>query len=264
MQQPGAPAKRGLSREFIKYVAVFMMTLNHISNVFLYGKGTGHDALALFLVGLGCFTAPAMLYFMVDGIYYTRSMGKYALRMAVFAAVSQLPYTMAFSAPGRLRYYNLNFMVTLLICLVMLWAFRAADENAGMRPAVKAVLCGVMFISAVWLTRLCDWAYQAPVYAAAFFFARRLLKNIKLGWIFVLIANLAFSLRKVTENGPLTVNGAIFTVMVFIGPLLAAIVICAFYRGGRSKHSGAFSKWFFYAYYPAHLLILSGICYLIN
>ena len=255
----GAPERGGLSREAVKYIALFLMTLNHISYVFLYGKHVGHDMLALFLVGIGCFTAPVMLYFMVDGIYYTRSMGRYALRLAVFSVISQLPYMFAFSEPGRLEYNNLNFIVTLLICLLMLWAFRAADENENINKAVKTLIYIAAFAAAYYLSGFCDWAREAPVFAAEFFFARRLLKNIDLGWIFVLITHITFSFGKVVNAGALDLNGLTFVLMVSIGPLLAAITVCAFYKGGRSKHKSGFSKWFFYIYYPAHLALLGAI-----
>ena len=257
-------AARGLSRAAIKYIAVFLMTLNHIGNIFLYGTGAGHDLLGLVFIGLGYFTAPAMLYFMADGIYYTGSIPRYALRMGIFAVVSQLPYSFARSAPDGFEFGNLNFIATLLICLLMLWAFKAFDENERLRPVVKWLLKAVVLGAAVLLSGFCDWALKAPVYAAEFYIARQYMGKIKLGWIFVLLSHAAFMADTAISSNVSVGRALLYFVCSVSGPVLAAIVICAFYKGGMQKRRHKFGKWFFYIYYPAHLAILGAICYLIQ
>ena len=258
--------KRGMPRDAVKYIAVFLMTLNHIGFIFLYNKGTGHDLLGLVFIGLGYFTAPTMLYLMADGIYYTRSIPKYVLRIGIFAVVSQLPYMFANSAPDGLRYDNLNFISTLLICVLMLWAFKAADENEDLKPAVGAVIKVLVFATAVYLSGFCDWAHKAPVYAAEFYFARKVLKNINTGWIFVVITHAVFIAASVlSARGVSAGRAALYFVTSMSGPVIAAILVGGFYKSGRHKKGGSkFGKWFFYIYYPAHLAILGGICYLLS
>ncbi|MDO4615383.1 MAG: TraX family protein, partial [Lachnospiraceae bacterium] len=63
---------RGLSRDAIKYIAMLTMLLNHIANVFLM-RGA---LLTECLKAIGYFTAPVMIYFLVEGFYYTRSRKK--------------------------------------------------------------------------------------------------------------------------------------------------------------------------------------------
>ena len=43
------------------------------------------------------------------------------------------------------------------------------------------------------------------------------------------------------------------------GILLAGIVIVYFYNGKRAERGRNFSKWFFYLFYPVHLLELGII-----
>ena len=41
-----------------------------------------------------------------------------------------------------------------------------------------------------------------------------------------------------------------------LGIVLAGITVLFLYNGKRAQHGRQFSKWFFYLFYPVHLLIL--------
>lgn len=43
------------------------------------------------------------------------------------------------------------------------------------------------------------------------------------------------------------------------GIALSGIVIVCFYNGRRAERGRWFSKWFFYWFYPAHLLLLGAL-----
>ena len=40
------------------------------------------------------------------------------------------------------------------------------------------------------------------------------------------------------------------------GIIVSAVVILLFYNGKRAERGRTFSKWFFYLFYPGHLLLL--------
>lgn len=42
-----------------------------------------------------------------------------------------------------------------------------------------------------------------------------------------------------------------------LGIVASGIIILCFYNGKKSEKAPKFSKWFFYVFYPAHLLVLS-------
>lgn len=99
-----------LSRDFIKYIAMFTMLLNHAGHVFLT-RGT---LLYEILEDIGFFTAPVMCFFLAEGYDYTRSRVKYGLRLFLFAILSQIPFQLALGQRG------LNMIYTLFCCYLIL------------------------------------------------------------------------------------------------------------------------------------------------
>ena len=51
----------------------------------------------------------------------------------------------------------------------------------------------------------------------------------------------------------------LYAVLAISGMSLSAVCILCFYSGRRMKSGQVFSKWFFYVFYPLHLLILGMI-----
>ncbi len=227
---------RLLNRDVIKYIAVFTMLLNHIANIFLT-PGTPQYA---FLVDIGYFTAPTMCYFLVEGCHCTRSRGKYALRLVVFALVSQLPFRLAFHSSG------LNMMFTLLLCFALLCAREQAGTPGRFRLVVIAVILASVF---------CDWPVLAPF--MTLLFAR--CRDGKLSWKKAYLCSMAlFLVMQLPEPGA-SVPG-LFWMLSSLGGCAAiaasGITVRLLYNGRRMERGRNFSKWFFYLFYPAHLLVL--------
>ena len=105
-----------MNRDEIKYIAMFTMLLNHIANIFLE-PGT---LLFEIFVDVGYFTAITMCYFLVEGYGYTRSKEKYGKRLFLFAAISEIPFCLAFTEEGTISFVNMNMMFTLFLCFLIL------------------------------------------------------------------------------------------------------------------------------------------------
>ena len=125
-----------MNRDEIKYIAMFTMLLNHIANIFLE-PGT---LLFEIFVDVGYFTAITMCYFLVEGYGYTRSKEKYGKRLFLFAAISEIPFCLAFTEEGTISFVNMNMMFTLFLCFLIL-VVREKVQADWRRNACIIVLC---------------------------------------------------------------------------------------------------------------------------
>lgn len=233
-----------LSRDAIKYIAMFTMLLNHIAHVLL-PRGT---LLYVILEDIGYFTAPAMCFFLVEGYHYTRSKWKYGRRLFLFALLSQGPYYLAF------HYGNLNMFFTLFCCFLILVVLERVE-----RLWLQKILC----ILLLFVTVFSDWALIAPL--LTILLARNWEDQRKM-WasyvgiaLFFVVLNLQSSMAISRVDGreaSLTAQAVCQAFCAGLGILAAAAAVLIFYNGERAKKGQTISKWFFYFFYPTHLMIL--------
>lgn len=229
--------QKDFSRESIKYFAMFTMLLNHIGNIFLGAE----SFLREFFIDIGYFTAITMCFFLVEGYHHTRSKKKYAGRLFLFALISQLPFSLAF-AP----FSGLNMMFTLFLCFLILMVLENVKNKVGR---------GALVVLLTFCTAFSDWAWMAPVFTILFYYAGTSKEKQKKAY---LISCIYFGCIGLMQGmyflSPIMC--VVKTLGMLMGPVLSGICICRFYEGRRAKTGLTFSKWFFYLFYPVHLLLL--------
>lgn len=233
-----------LNRDAIKAIAMATMLLNHIANALLSPENPWFEP----LVDIGYFTAVTMCYFLAEGYEYTHDRKAYALRLLVFAFISQIPYQLA------LGFFQLNMLFTLLVCfgIVHVWVSWGADKG----PQKALTVLGLVFASLFM-----DWAILAPVFTLMFASWRygdtpACGTRSGLARLFVGDALIFFFLNLQEEW---TAQAMLQAAASSLGILAAGAVILLFYNGKRAEHGRAFWKWFFYLFYPAHLAVLAAV-----
>jgi hypothetical protein len=234
-----------LNRDVIKYIAMLTMLLNHISQVFMK---SGYFLSELFL-DIGYFTAITMCYFLVEGFQYTHSKKNYAIRLLIFALISEIPYCMAFTTDGVLEFQGLNMLFTLLICFMIL----IVNDKVSNKFLKDICILGLIILSL-----FCDWALLAPIFTLLFIWSRGLRNKMKYTFIISMLLFGLFNFAGGIGRFSLGTNIA-YALGSMSGIALAGIVILYFYNGKRMEKGKVFSKWFFYLFYPVHLLILGLI-----
>ncbi len=226
-----------LSRDAIKYIAMFFMLCNHAANIFCPPGVFPWQVIA----DLGYFTAITMCFFLVEGYRRTSSPRKYGQRLLIFALLSQLPYRLALE-----NYHNFNMLFTLLLCLLLL---------VGLDRCKNVPLKILLSLAVMALSVFSDWAFMAPLFTLLFAWAGTDRRRQSAAF---LISILLFGgLNFVSYLEQLTAAQALlWTFSSVLGQILAAICILFLYNGQRSQRRRTFSKWFFYAFYPLHLLVL--------
>jgi hypothetical protein len=249
--------QRGLSGFWLKMIAVITMFIDHSAASVLerllvqmpsWGPVTAdnfmtwrHVYIACRIIGRMAF--PIYCFLLVEGFHYTRSRGKYALRLFVFALLSEVPFDLALQQSFFDVNYN-NVFWTLLIGLLTIWAADVVAQKVRQRvphEARQRLWIGVVRIFVLICGALAA-QLLATDYGASGVFA------IYIMYLFYEQRMAGFATMVVALG---LLDGTIeFAALLMLVPL-------HFYDGTRGKQM----KYFFYAFYPVHLLLLALLCY---
>lgn len=234
-----------LDRDTIKYIAMAAMLVNHIGTIFLT---PGTFLYELFL-DIGYFTAPVMCYFLVEGYRLTHSRKLYGRRLFVFAVLSELPFCLAFSHGAEVYFVAMNMIFTLFLCFLLL-------EVLEKEP--KGFTRGLLVALLILASTVSDWAILAPVYTMLFYKAGQDREKQKRAFFWAAALFGAFGLAGSPEwySG---LQRLLYALGCMSGVAAAGVCIVCFYNGRRAQRGQRFSKWFFYLFYPVHLLLLGII-----
>lgn len=227
----------GLNRNQIKYIGAAAMLIDHIGMFFIPVT----NPVGCICRIIGRLTAPIMCYFLAEGYRYTSSKIRYAARLFIFSIISQFAY--AFSHRNYLFKLDFNVIFTLLLCFLILCCYDLISNNI-----VKWGLIIILFS----LTFMGDWGIIAPLWVLTFWVFRdnktkKVISYSIIAGLTVLLDIVFLSMKGLHWYGELWQFGLyMFIPFIYI------------YNGKRGK-SSLFSKWFFYIFYPVHLVILGLI-----
>lgn len=227
---------KGLNRDLIKCIAMLTMLLNHIAHTLLEAETLLYDI----FIGVGYFTAITMCYFLVEGYEYTRSKKKYALRLLVFALLTQVQYTLAFG------YLMFNMLFTLLFCFLILYVM---DNMRGKWYKIPLVV--LLFI----LTVFSDWALMAPTFTLLFRWSKKDRKKLVLSYGISVLMFILMIWPNYLFDVPAG-QALLHAVLDSLSLVASGMTIMFLYNGKKSQSAKGFFKWFFYIFYPGHILVL--------
>ena len=221
----------------LKLLAVATMLCDHLGYLFF-------PEFPIFRL-IGRVSFPIFCFFISEGCAHSAHMGRYLRRLFCFALLSEVPYNLVvFGTPVNWR--SQNTMFTLFLGAFCVWLVK---YHFRAHPGFTVLAVGALAFAAGPL-RL-DYGSFGVLLVIAFYLFRGSRKNAFLCFAGL---NLAFSsLRLLTSASPWRVHP--------LEPFaLAACLPLAAYNGERGRFSW---KWFFYLFYPLHLLSLYGISLLI-
>lgn len=230
---PQTPLKTGISSFVLKVVAIACMTLNHGCYIF-YDRLSFETICMLFW--FGGLTFPIMAFLLVEGYYHTSNIRRYAWRLLIFAFISQVPYTLFLGN-------NFNVLFTLFIGIVILYLYDNLRSRVEFWFAAAALIA---------LSALCDWGILGPSMILMMHIIPHHCKRVIYPLLLPILSNGLPALSAWITEGTLSLLP--FVLYPFVG-CTAAIPLLLIYNSQRGKPM----KWFFYAYYPAHILILGMV-----
>ena len=226
---------RVLNGFHLKLIAVCTMFIDHMGDTLFPG--------VMWLRCIGRVAFPIFCFLIAEGCVHTHDRKKYALRLFVFAVLSEIPFNLM-TGWAVWNPYDQNVLWTLLLGAAVCWSI---DGVLKRRTAPAFVLTGAAMVAAFWLLEVFCTDYG--------------------GWGMLLVA-MFYGVRRApygqaAKMAAQAVGLAFFCIGVMGGVTielwaLTALVPIWLYNGQRGFSHKAV-QYGFYAFYPLHILILSLI-----
>ena len=237
---------KGLSGSSLKWIAIVTMLVDHIGAVVLTRMLLNYQYNETVSVSqevynvlyqimyitrmIGRVSFPIFCFLLVEGFLRTKNIFKYLLRLAIFTVIAEIPFDLAFSA-RMVNWGYQNVMLTLLIGVLTMLGCSQIEKKCGDKKSLivllDAICVMVGMLAAYYLNT--DYAHKGVACIMVLYFFR----NNK--WMQVMAGALSFCWEATA-----------FLAFPFIG----------LYNGMR----GMKLKYFFYLFYPIHLLVLHVLC----
>ncbi len=216
--------KFGLTSFQLKLIAIITMTIDHVGMTLLWGTEYYHICRII-----GRIAFPIYCFLITEGFIRTSNIKKYALRLTAFALVSELPFN--FMLTGRLfsfEYQNVFFTLLLGLLLLCWYSYFNVKNN------IIVALIGVPAFMGIAHLLNTDYSWWGVMLIFLFY----AFKDRKLMTAF--FAGASMVLYGGTEK----------YAVLSLAPILL-------YNGKKGRSM----KYFFYVYYPLHIVILCVIRY---
>lgn len=235
-----------LSAYYLKIIAVLAMLIDHIAWAFV---PTG-SFLGQVMHIIGRLTAPIMCFFIAEGFYHTKDVKKYALRLGIFALISHIPYNyfMFGHLPFPLNYriqsaLRTSIMFPLFLGLISLVVW----NNNKIRKAIKIILITIFCLIAI----PADWSFLPILWILNFGINHGDFQQQIKGFSIISIPIILIPILLLVENASKWYE------QIFHIGIPLAIPFLKKYNG--SLGGKKYSKWFFYIFYPLHMLVIGWL-----
>lgn len=246
----------------IKLFAITFMVIDHVGMVFFP---------QIFLLrAIGRLAFPLFAWLIANGAYHTKNMNKYLLRLFIFALISQIPFILMNKVFDP-YFWGCDVLFTLLLGLIAVILIKKS-KNIFISLLIVAICAGIAEILNT------DYAALGVLTVIAFYFSFNNMKKMIVLQMCVITFFIVIPLAIIIAfngapsplipasslilcgmsclEGTLKLHyslpvGYVISISIEILALLSLFII-AFYN----NQQGWKMKYFFYWFYPAHMLII--------
>ena len=202
------------------------------------------------LTDIGRIAFPIFAFMTAEGFCRTKNLKKYAVRLLLFAVVSEIPFNLV--AGGSFFYpLHQNVLWTFLISLGLMWINeKAKGKKLSARIMIAAITAAMGFISGI-LT-FCDYHYAGILTVLVFYFFR------ERKWQNFIFQALCLWYINFEMLGGFEYIFEVSGTEIFFprqGFAILALIPIWLYRGKQGTYNKAVKN-LYYWFYPAHLLVL--------
>jgi hypothetical protein len=220
---------KGFNSFTLKIIAITAMFIDHVGIIFLSGYSIPYVICRL----IGRISFPIFAFLIAEGAYYTKNKANYALRLGVFAVISEIFFDLAIHNNILIwEYQNVFFTLLLGLCSIMLYEYYSNMD-------LKAIsFMFPLFLGFIAEEIHSDYGFFGVLLIFVFYKSR----DLKfLGFILRFLGVFALSI---------SFNSGFNILQLFA-------VISLIFISYHTKEKGCnVNKYIFYLFYPAHLFIL--------
>lgn len=223
----------------LKLIAMITMLIDHFGAAFLiFYMNIGDNRLKyheLYNISrsIGRISFPIFIFLLVEGLYHTRNIGKYLLRLSLFCIISEIPFDLAFRRQVfDWQYQNVFFTLLIGLAAIALMQYKNKFFKTASFP---------------------DCLANILIAAAAMLLADFLKTDYS--WVGILAILTAYWLH----SSDLQMWFVCLVLFFFSSNLELYALFCIPFIQHYNGKKGHLPKWMPYLFYPVHLLILWGI-----
>lgn len=226
---------KGISQEGLKLIACAAMLLDHVAAVLVYDR-----ELYILMRAIGRLAFPIFCFLLVEGAHYTKSPGKYALRLLLGAILSEIPFD--FALFGGISWMHQSVMVTLLLGFGALWVMKKCGNIfLKILSALPFILLGDLLMT--------DYGSFGVLLIAMLGFFRdlpmgKLMQCVSVCMVCSMIPSFNLQIGFLEISLELIGCLSIFPMLLYFGHK-------------QTKNKAV--QWAFYLFYPVHLMVLALI-----
>lgn len=223
----------------LKLLAMVTMLIDHFGAAFLFfymnigDNRLKYHELYSVIRNIGRISFPIFIFLLVEGLYHTRNIQKYLLRLALFSLISEIPFDLAFRRQ-LFDWQSQNVFFTLLIGLAAIALMQYKNKFFKNIPFLNYLVNILIAAAAMLLAKVLKTDYN---------------------WAGVLAILTAYWLR----SSDLQMWFVCLVLFFFSSDLELYALFCIPFIAHYNGKKGHLPKWMPYLFYPIHLLILWGI-----
>ena len=231
-------------------LAMFFMLLDHMWATVVPGNE--------WMTCVGRLAFPIFAFLLVEGFFHTRSRKRYALRLLVFALVTEIPFNLMVG--GRVFFpIHQNVLWTFLLSFGLMTWIEKLQAASLWRQFIRWI---VAFVAGMIIGTLAmvDYYGYGVAMVLAFYLIRKNLWQRGL-WLNRLVQLFALYWINVEMMGGLVYEFEALGRLWVIhqqGFAVLSLLLIWLYKGKKGHSSKAF-QYFCYSFYPVHMLILAWI-----
>jgi hypothetical protein len=224
-------------------MAMLFMLCDHLWGTIV----PGNDWLTC--IGRVCF--PIYAFLLVEGYFHTSNLKKYVKRLLLFAVISEIPFNLAM-ASSVIYPFHQNVLWSFLIALGLIHCNEKAKSTGKLWLRIIVAVFTILAGYLLGLITMVDYYHAGILMVLTFYFFHH--RN----WWDYVGQLICLGYINLELLGGFGYEVVIFGETVFLtrqGLALLALIPIWLYKGKQGYHS-KWWKYFCYAFYPVHLLIL--------